>query len=192
MVNSDLHCRRWTGRDSLFGAITPAYSSGATLRVSSASIGLAQSSDISYVTLLKNTLVEIITGKPMTERVFVDVEHPVDPRISVQVLPETELVVVTVTHEEPEVAQHTLEKLTMYLVSEGANLITGMELVSVKLLDEQLTQAEQELQATLRAYQESAVDPATSEQELAILRDAVIAQRGIRDGIKQQVLRHFE
>jgi len=153
--------------------MTPIYSATTTLRIASASTGTVAYSDYVYAERLLNTYIKLATSRPVLDELRTELGIQQLPEIKVEVIPNTELIKVTVDSSDPQLAQISANALADILVVKGKELYSGGEqstqeilLEQIKLAEEELTQAREEYDAYLSSNPEDSV-------RLAAMSDAI-------------------
>jgi succinoglycan biosynthesis transport protein ExoP len=105
---------------------TPVYEALSVLRVATSTGTQASSSvDYMYTDRLMNTYVEIATSRPviieLTQRL--DLTQP--PNIKAEIVPNTELIKITVEHTNPQIAAMAANTLAEILIAQSNQLYSG-------------------------------------------------------------------
>lgn len=153
--------------------MTPAYKASATLRVATASAGVASYSDYMYADRLMNTYIKLATSSPVLEELSQTLNLIKLPEIDVALIPNTELIKVTAESENPQVAQNTANTLADILISQGKNLYSGGGKSALEILQEQLNQAEEELNKARKDY-DTYISQSGADTDHIVAMEAVI------------------
>ena len=99
-----------------------------------------------------NTYIKLITSTSVLNELSEELSIESLPTIHVALIPNTELIKVTVDSQNPQVAQSVANTLANILITRGIDLYSGGEKSVVEILSEQLTNAEEELQNARQNY----------------------------------------
>lgn len=138
----------------LLGTIlaTRLYQATTTIRIATAAAGSVSYTDYQYADRLLNTYAEIITSEPLLDELGSVLEIKEVPDIIVEILPNTELIQITVEDSDPVLAADTANALAEILISQSAELYSGGGKSPQEILREQLTQIEAELSSARQEY----------------------------------------
>jgi capsular exopolysaccharide synthesis family protein len=176
--------------------LTPKYAGSATVRISA-----SPDLNMGYGTVsvrLVNTYVEIATSSPVLDELDSRLDGETSPKIEVEVLPDTELLVITATHTDPQVARDSANILATILVERSADLFGGDTPSARELLWEQVQQAETDYNAALDEY--NALLVALQEADISDERVAELTQQmevlsrsvSLRQEMYANVLQRYE
>ena len=131
----------------------PVYRAAAVLRIAVSSGGSLSSQDYIYADQLMNTYVEMATRKPVLDELSkrLDLTRPLG--IRVEIIPNTELIEITVQDTDPGLAAMAANTLAEVLIAHGNNLYLGGDKRLSDVLGEQLTQIQADLDATRQEYE---------------------------------------
>jgi capsular exopolysaccharide synthesis family protein len=134
---------------------TPTYVASTTLRVLTPSSGSVDwaSYDMGYTNRLMNTYVRIATTGPVLEELVQRLGLNESPRIEVEILPNTELMHITVEDPNPVLAAEAANALADMLIAQSRELYTGGGKTAWEILGEQLTQIDDELSQARKEYE---------------------------------------
>ena len=132
---------------------TPIYSASTTLRVATASSGSVSYSDYMYADRLMNTYTKIATSRPVLGELAKNLNLQKIPQVSVQMVPSTELIKISVESSNPTVAQDVANGLAEILITQSKELYSGGGKSRQEILGEQLAQAEAELNQARQEYE---------------------------------------
>lgn len=124
---------------------TPVFTATTTLRVATASGGAVAYSDYMYADRLMNTYTRLATSRPVLDQLAIKLDIKVLPQISVETIPNTELLKISVESTIPAIAQNSANTLATILITQGKELYSGGSKSTLEILAEQLKQAEDEL-----------------------------------------------
>ena len=151
----------------------PIYSASTILRVATASSGVASYTDYLYVDRLMNTYINLITSTSVMYELSEELNIEALPAIHVELVPNTELIKVTVDSQNPQTAQTTANTLASILIARGIDLYSGGEKSMVEILGEQLSNAEADLQTAREIYVTYILRP-DSDPTIASSMEAVV------------------
>jgi capsular exopolysaccharide synthesis family protein len=175
--------------------ITPLYTSTATIRLA-LSLSLTQNSQIyNYNTQLMNTFVALSTSRAilmeLTDRLQV---RPL-PTIEVTVVPNTELVRISTTDPDPEIAQLTSNTLAQLLIEKSGQLFAGSDLLPSAFLLEQLKAARIELNKAQGQYATvAAITPTATGQPSTVTLQLITTNALVQEKQRtyENLLREYE
>ncbi len=131
---------------------TPVYSASSVLRIATASGGSISYTDYIYTDRLVNTYVKIATSRPVLDELVTRLKLADVPVVRVEIIPNTELINVTVENSDPYSAQAAANTLANILIEQSKSLYSGGGRDPKLILADQLTQLEQELNQEREAY----------------------------------------
>ena len=132
--------------------VTPIYQASTTLRIAASAGGNLNYSEYVYAAQLMNTYVEIVTSGPVLNELGTKLSLKELPVITAVVIPNTELVMITVESSNPKTAAKAANTLAEILISESKDLYTGGGKTSQEVLGEELIKAQVALDQTRDAY----------------------------------------
>ena len=118
---------------------TPVYSATTTLRIATAANGSINYSDYMYADRLINTYVQMSTTKPVLDELKRRLNLNELPQIGVDTIPNTELIRISVEHQDPTQAANIANTLGEVLMSQSLELYTGSGKSSMQILSDQVT-----------------------------------------------------
>ena len=126
---------------------TPIYVTSTTLRVATIGSGVADPGrlDIGYTERLINTYATIITSGSMRAEIKQRFNLDESPKVSVEMIPDTELIMIRVEERDPEMARSVANALAEILVAQSRELYSGSGQSTQVILSKQLVQIEEEL-----------------------------------------------
>ena len=145
--------------------MTPVYSATATLRVTTATRGSADSvdHDINYTDRLMNTYATIATSSPLLQQLATKVGSVDASAIKVAHTANTELMLISVEDRDPSRAANAANSLADLLIAYAKATDTTVDESTQQSLLDRLTQAETEMRAAQSAYDALVVkDPTNS------------------------------
>ena len=169
---------------------TPTYMASATLRVLTATSGSLDrvSYDIRYAERLMNTYVEIATSRPVLEELTETLGLAAPPEIQVEIVPNTELMKITVEDSDSILAALAANTLAEILVSRTKELYRGGGSSAQEILSTQLDQVEYELSRERKEYENLiAQSPEDSEGITAASRSI-----GLKEDTYAMLLEQYE
>lgn len=124
---------------------TPQYVSRTTLRV-------ANVTDISYTQLLMNTYARIATGGTVKAQLRdrIDIDGPLE--VGVEIIPGTELMVITAEASDPEQAQAIASETAKILAAQSREIYSGSAQTTTEILNQQLDEASKDLEEARAGY----------------------------------------
>ena len=131
---------------------TPVYSATTTLRIATAANGSINYSDYMYADRLINTYVQMSTTKPVLDELKRRLNLNELPQIGVDTIPNTELIRISVEHQDPTQAANIANTLGEVLMSQSLELYTGSGKSSMQILSDQVTRMEEELNQARKEY----------------------------------------
>jgi succinoglycan biosynthesis transport protein ExoP len=134
---------------------TPIYISSATLRVATVGSGAIDVSrpDIGYTERLMNTYARIITGEGTRNDIVeqLNLDHP--PVISVELIPDTELIKISTESTEPGMARDVTNAVSEMLIVQSKELYAGGGQTTQEIISRQIAQIEEELNQARSDYE---------------------------------------
>jgi polysaccharide biosynthesis transport protein len=132
---------------------TPIYTASTTLRVATAASGTVSYSDYMYADRLLNTYIKLATSRPVLDELSQKLNLPIAPsQVAVVVIPNTELITISVDSPDPQVAQNSANSLATILIAQAKQLYAGQGKSTQDILGDQLTQAENDLTQARQQY----------------------------------------
>ena len=131
---------------------TRQYQATSTIRVATAAAGSVSYTDYQYADRLLNTYAEIVTSEPILDELGEGLGIKEVPDIIVEILPNTELIQITVEDSDPILAADAANALAEILISQSSELYSGGGKSPQEFLGEQLTQIEAELSLARQEY----------------------------------------
>jgi polysaccharide biosynthesis transport protein len=151
--------------------LTPsAYLSATTLRVATIGGGVEGSrTDIGYTERLMNTYVRIVTGASVRNQIKEALQLPERPSITVESIPNTELMKLNAEASTPVIAQQVAAAAAEILIKQSRELYTGTGQTTEEILRRQIDQAEAELATSRSEYDKlaAAATPDTARLDTA-------------------------
>lgn len=133
--------------------LTPVYTANTRIRVA-VSLGLTQNSQLyTYNSQLMNTFVALATSRPVLAELLDRLQIQNLPTIEVAVVPNTELIRITTSSSDPELAALTSNTLAQILIEQNTELFAGGALPSSEILSEQVEEARRELNKVREEYE---------------------------------------
>jgi capsular exopolysaccharide synthesis family protein len=150
--------------------LTRMYSASTTLRVLTASIGSPEfiQYDVTYADRLMNTYAQMAQSRPLLEQLADQLNLTSLPNVSVNVTPETELMSVVVSSEDPARARDSANALAALLIKEIQTSSRGNSQNIIDLLNTQVQEAQTELDQARSQYAQLAAQyPQTDERVIS-------------------------
>lgn len=132
--------------------LTPVYESSSTIRVASAAGGQFDYGASMLATRLANTYIEIAKSDPILDELALRLGIPKAPDIEVESVPETELLQITASHTNPEIAMNAANYLAEIMVERSLALYAGDVPTARELLEEQVQQTKADLDQAMEEY----------------------------------------
>jgi capsular polysaccharide biosynthesis protein len=106
---------------------TPVYQATTVLRIAVSSGGPLSYSDYAYADQLMNTYVEMATRRPVVEELMKHLLLNEPPKIKAEILPNTELIQITVEGTNPKLSAKAANTLADILIAQGNQLYRNMK-----------------------------------------------------------------
>lgn len=135
--------------------LTPKYKATATVRVASTPGGASDYTYIGSLTRLTNTYVEIASSDLSLNEVATRLGLPEELKVEVDVVPETELIEISTSNPDPQLAVDIANTLAIILVEQSLELYGGDVPTAREILEEQLAQAELDLENAVAEYEQA-------------------------------------
>lgn len=111
--------------------ISPTYDASSTLRVATSRSGQVDYEDLLYADRLLKTFAEIAATPSVVEEVVKEFALSKEPKIEVQVLANTELIRITVSHENPVIARDVANFLASNIIKRSQEIDTRLNIITV-------------------------------------------------------------
>ena len=131
----------------------PIYTASTTLRVAASVGGSLNNSEYMYNIQLMNTYVKIATSRPVLDQIKTQLGIKTLPDITAEVIPNTELIKITVKSKNPANASIIANTLTDILIAESNKLYVGGGTNLQAVLEKQLAKAESDLEQARKEYE---------------------------------------
>jgi succinoglycan biosynthesis transport protein ExoP len=118
----------------------PTYTATATLRIATASAS-STSSDYNFADRLITTYINIATSRPLLDKVNKQLGLSKTPKVTVQQIPNSELIQVSVEDQDPNLAWGVANTLGSILISQGGEFYSGSGKTPSDVLKEQVDKA---------------------------------------------------
>jgi len=132
--------------------MTPLYSSSITLRLSTAASGQLSYASSTYIVNLLNTTANLATSNQVLQELRDRLKIDHDPDVEYELIPNTELIKITVTDPSPKIAHDSAEAIGEIVVSLGSELIVGGGTETENFLILQIAQIEDEILEIRKEY----------------------------------------
>ncbi len=146
----------------------PVYQASTTLRVAVSAGGPQNSAVYTYNEQLMNTYAEIATSRPVMEELMTRLQINKLPLIKAEVLPNTELIIITAEDTDPKLAMTVSNTLADILIVQSDQLYMGGARTSQEILEEQLAQAQLDVEKTRQDYKKLIVQTPAAPNEVEI------------------------
>jgi capsular exopolysaccharide synthesis family protein len=174
--------RKWVIAVTVVGTLmaTPMYAAATTLRVLTPSSGTVDwaSYDMGYTNRLMNTYAEIAASHPVLEELVqrLGIHNP--PQIEVEIVPNTELIQITVEDPNPILVAEAANVLADILIAQSRELYTGGGQTAREILGQQLAQIEDELSQARGEYEALVAQaPEDSDRVMAASRSIALKEQ---------------
>jgi polysaccharide biosynthesis transport protein len=145
--------------------MTPVYRASTTLRIAASASGSLNYSDYMYAERLMNTYVEIATSRPVLEELLKRLDLIQPPNIKAEIVPNTELIRITVEDISANRTALAANTLTEILITQSSQLYTGGGKKLTEVLGEQLAVIQADVEKTQQDYEKLLIQtPAASEK----------------------------
>jgi succinoglycan biosynthesis transport protein ExoP len=159
---------------------TPIYQASTVLRIATSASGqlsYAVSAYYIYSERLMNTYLEIVTSRPVLSNLENRLALTKAPVVKAEVLPNTELIKITVEHTDPQIAAKTANTLADILIEQSAQQYEGGKISLPELLAEQLAQAKADLDQAQQAYNTLQIQTLPSTQQLDAAKESLLLKQ---------------
>jgi succinoglycan biosynthesis transport protein ExoP len=148
---------------------TPVYVTSTTLRIATSTVGSVNwvDYDVWYAERLLNTYAEIATSGPVLAELQQRVGLDEPPQVEAEALPNTELIRITVQDPSPVRASEAANTLAEILIAYSRQQDTQDRKAIIDILDEQLTQLEDELTQARQEFDSLVVQNPGNSQRIA-------------------------
>jgi polysaccharide biosynthesis transport protein len=156
---------------------TPIYQASTTLRIATSAGSQLSYQDYMYADRLMNTYSEISTSGPVMAELVKRLNLSKPPTITTELLPNTELIRITVQDPDSKLAATAANTLADILITQTYQLYTGGGITSTEALGKQLAFAKDELEQAEQDYQQLLIQtPAAPEVITASQRELDLRQ----------------
>lgn len=157
---------------------TPIYQSSVTLRVAASSTGQLDYSSASYVSQLLNTTAQIATTGSVLTELQSRLNLPTPPKVTSEVIPNTELIKLTVEDTDPQRAADTATMLAEIIISQSYYVYTGGSVNALSVLGTQVAEVEKQVLVTREQYTRSLqLTPAAPATSDLLYQQLILEQR---------------
>ena len=150
--------------------LTRTYSASTTLRILTASIGSPEfvQYDVTYADRLMNTYAQLAQSRPLLQQLEAQLNLTSPPSVSVNVVPETELMELIANSADPAQARDIANALAALLIKEIQTTSQGNSQTIINLLNAQMQEAQTELDQARSQYSQLAAQfPQTDERVIS-------------------------
>ncbi len=166
--------------------VTPIYQASTVLRIAASSSAQFSYTDYTYAPRLMNTFVEIVNSKTTQADIVNRLALTSSPVIKAEILPNTELIKITVEHTDPKIAAQAANILAENLIKESAQQYPGGNKTSEELLFTQVAKAKTEMDDAQQAYYTIQSQTLSDTQALESARQTLLMQQNIYSAISLQ------
>jgi polysaccharide biosynthesis transport protein len=132
----------------------PVYTSSTTLRVATIGGGVIEGrTDINYSIRLMNTYATIINSGTVRAQIRDDLGLSQNPQITVEIIPDTELMRINTQASNPQTAHDVAEAAANVLIAQSLEIYSGTGQSTREILNKQLEQTQEELSELRAEYQ---------------------------------------
>jgi capsular exopolysaccharide synthesis family protein len=124
-----------------------------------------------------NTYIEIATGEPVLAELMAELNLSKPPNVKAEILPNTELIKLTVEDTDPNMAATEVYTLANILITQNRKLYTGGGISSTDVLGKQLTSAKDALDVTRQKYQDLLIQTPAAPEEIAVAQQTMDLQQ---------------
>jgi non-specific protein-tyrosine kinase len=156
---------------------TPVYQASAVLRIAVSSGGPLNYQEYVYADQMMNTYVEMATRRPVLEELMKRLALSKPPEIKAEIIPNTELIKITVEDTDPRRAAKAANTLADILIAQGNQLYVGGGKRLSEVLSEQLTQIETEVDKTRTEYEKLLLQTPPAPDEIDTIKQALQLQQ---------------
>jgi capsular polysaccharide biosynthesis protein len=170
----------------LWTVLTPAtYEAAATLRVETNPGGSLGSVNITYADRLMNTYVLLATSTPVLDEMKLDLGLSKSPVIKAEIVPNTELIRISVDSIDPKIAMKAANLAADILIQR----ITDPQTMNTQTnaLESQLATAEKDLQSAQAAYIDAVLHTPEDSERILSIRNTIDAKQNAYDSLVRQL-----
>jgi len=164
----------------------PVYTATTTLRVATAVGGSVTYSDYMYADRLLNTYVKIAASGPILNELVEQLSLAERPQIKVAIVPNTELIQISVDSTDPGVAQLAANTLAEMLIAQGKELYSGSSTSPLDILNDQLMLAEAELKQARLNYEELVTQSPSKTEEIEAANRMITLKENTYEAVMNQ------
>jgi non-specific protein-tyrosine kinase len=158
--------------------VTPIYQASTILRIAVSAGGSLNYYDFMYTDRLMNTYVEITTARPVVEELMNRLDLSEPPLIKAEIIPNTELIRITVEDVSADRAALEANTLAEILITQSNQLYTGGGKSLTEILGAQLIQSESELDNTRQEYEKLLVQTPPAVEKIDATRQLLQLKQG--------------
>jgi capsular exopolysaccharide synthesis family protein len=156
---------------------TPIFQASTTLRIATSSLTQTSYQDYIYSDRLMNTYIEISASEAVQTELMKRLNLTKPPTIKSEILPNTELIKITIEDTDPNMATNEANTLADILITQSSQLYTGGGLSSQKVLGDQLTQANEKLIQIQQDYQKLLIQTPAVPDQIEVARQELTLQQ---------------
>ena len=160
--------------------ITPTYTASAVLRVAVSASGTLNYQDYMYTDRLMNTYVQIAKSEPIAEELTTRLLLARRPTIEAQVVPNTELIQITIQDTNAARAAKEANTLADILIAQGNQLYTGSGTKLTDVLQGQLAQVQSDVDGTRQQLDKLLVATPAAPDNIESIRQLLAQQQANR------------
>ena len=157
--------------------ITPVYKASTVLRIAMSAGGPLDYSDYMATDRLMNTYVEIATSRPVLEELVKRLGLTRSPILDAEIIPNTELIKITVEEVNPKRAAMEANTLAEILIAQSSQIYIGGGKKLTEVLSEQLTQVQTDVEGTQKEYEKLLVQTPPSVERIEAARQLLLLKQ---------------
>jgi polysaccharide biosynthesis transport protein len=164
----------------------PTFSATTLLRLASNTLGSNNYSDYVYVERLLNTYARVATSRPIQDELENRLSLDESPVVKAEILPDTELIQISVESTDPGLAAEAANTLAAILVEQSKELYSGGRKSTQAILSEQLALTEGELVQARSELERALAESPEDSQKIVDARQSIELQQEIYGTLLQQ------
>ncbi len=153
--------------------VKPTYEASTTIRVATSASGTLGTTAASVSNQLVNTAAQIAASRPMMDQLMTRLNLKNEPGITSAVIPQTELIKITVSYSDAQTAAKIANTLAGMLIEQSNQLYTGGTVSSLDLLATQVAQYQSDLAESRAAFGILAALTPPAPDRVAAARDSL-------------------
>jgi capsular exopolysaccharide synthesis family protein len=166
--------------------VTPVYSASTVIRIATAAGGSIDYYDYMYADRLMNTYVQSVTSIPTLNQLTQLLQIQKPPQIKAEIIPNTELIRITVEDTDPIFVADVANDLSNILISQSDTLYSGGGKNPAEILNEQLNQLSEELAKARSDYESLLMNSPGDTEQLSALNQSINLKEQIYASVLDQ------